>query len=154
MTDTDIRPAPLARLKRYISFAVSGGTGFVVDISVLNLFAFGFGLDPYLSRVIAIGVAMMVTWQINRHVTFRDQVKRGSARDLAAEGGRYVVVAVVAAAVNWAIYAATIWTVPVAAPQLARLIGEGLPSFGAFVGSGIAMIVSYLGYSRFAFRPH
>jgi putative flippase GtrA len=156
MTPTTAAPANdwTARLKRYASFAISGGVGFTVDVGMLNVLAVGFGMNAYLARVIAIGCAMMATWQINRRVTFRDRVKRGSARDLASEGGRYIAVALVSAVVNWGVYAATIRAVPVVAPWLGNALGELLPTFGAVVGSGVAMLVSYYGYSRFAFRPH
>lgn len=145
-------PHVAARLERVIKFAFTGGIGFVVDVSILSALTMVFGVNPYLARVGAMGTAMTVTWLINRRFTFKTHDKVTDARGMAAEGGRYGLVAVIAALVNYGVYALTLWSMP----QIVW-VGRNLsPPMAAVVGSGVAMFVSYYGYSRFAFRhgPH
>lgn len=143
-----VSPALAARLERVIKFAFTGGVGFVVDVGLLTLFTVHFDANPYVARVFAILIAMTVTWLINRRFTFKVHDRVTETRDLVAEGGRYGLVAVGAALVNYGVYAATLFAMPDV------LIGnEDLsPPIAAVVGSGVAMFFSYYGYSRFAFR--
>lgn len=143
-----LSPSLRARLERILKFATTGGIGFAIDVGTLTLLNAGFGVNPYVARVFAIAVAMFSTWMINRRWTWKVHEKTTSARAVAAEGVRYVAVAIGAALVNYGIYAATLYT-------LAGLI-EGfddlLPPVAAVVGTAVAMFVSWFGYSRFAFR--
>lgn len=141
-------PATRARLERIAKFAMTGGIGFVVDVGVLSILTMGFGANPYGARIVAIGVAMTTTWLINRRFTFKVHDKVTDTRAIVAEGGRYGLVAVGAALVNYAAYAACLW-------GLGRIgIGPASlwPPFSAAFGSGVAMFFSWFGYSRFAFR--
>ena len=141
-------PTVAARLERVIKFAFTGGIGFVVDVGMLTLFTIAFGVNPYVARVFAILIAMTVTWMINRRFTFKTHDKVTDARAMAAEGGRYGLVAVTAALVNYGVYAATLFVMPDVLVDNEDLS----PPIAAVVGSGVAMFVSYYGYSRFAFR--
>jgi putative flippase GtrA len=98
------------------------------------------------------GTAMTVTWLINRRFTFKTHGTVTDARGMAAEGGRYGLVAIIAALVNYGVYALTLWSMP----QIVWAGRNLSPPMAAVVGSGVAMFVSYYGYSRFAFRhgPH
>ncbi len=143
-----LSPALRARLERILKFAMTGGIGFAIDVGTLTLLAAGFGVNPYLARVFAIAVAMFSTWMINRRWTWKVHDKTTDARAVVAEGVRYVAVAVGAALVNYGVYAATLFT-------LDRMIDgwkDLLPPVAAVVGTGVAMFVSWFGYSRFAFR--
>lgn len=141
-------PAIAARLERLIKFAFTGGVGFVVDVGMLTILAVWLDMNPYGARVFAILIAMTVTWLINRRFTFKVHDKVTDARDVVAEGGRYGLVAVGAALVNYGVYAATLYAMPDV------MIGaeDVSPPIAAVVGSGVAMFFSYYGYSRFAFR--
>ena len=143
-----VSPATAARLERVIKFAFTGGIGFVVDVGMLTILTAGFGVNPYLARVFAILIAMTVTWLINRRFTFKVHDTVTDARAIAAEGGRYGLVAVSAALINYGAYALTLFLLPrqiLGTPDLG-------PPLSAVVGSGVAMFFSYWGYSRFAFR--
>jgi len=141
-------PALAARIERVMKFAFTGGIGFVVDVGMLTILNAGFEVNPYIARVFAIMIAMTVTWLINRRFTFGTHDKVTDARGLAAEGGRYGLVAVSAALINYGVYAATLYLMP------ETLFGSDdlPPPIAAVVGSGVAMFFSYYGYSRFAFR--
>jgi putative flippase GtrA len=152
MFDLDRRLTPelAERLARILKFAMTGGLGFVVDVGILSVLTVVFDVNPYGARVVAILVAMTTTWLVNRRFTFKVADRVSDARAVAAEGGRYGLVAVAAALVNYAVYAVTLWSLPV------EIFGtdDFSPPLAAVVGSGVAMFVSYFGYSRFAFRIH
>jgi len=146
-----LSPALAARLERVLKFAMTGGIGFVVDVGVLTLLTndhFMINMNAYVARVFAILIAMTTTWLINRRFTFKVHDKVTDRRELVAEGGRYGLVAVSAALVNYGVYAATLYSLP------DQMFGTDdiQPVIGAVVGSGVAMFFSYYGYSRFAFR--
>ena len=124
-----------ALLARFSRFALVGGLGFIVDAG-LTLSLIAWGVDPFSARVVAIGLAMLVTWRLNRAITFGQ-----SGTSQRSEGLRYGSVALFAAALNYATYAALLLLVP------------GLwPLVAVAVATGTSMLVSYIGYSRFAFR--
>lgn len=122
-------------LKRFSRFGLVGGIGFVVDAG-LTLTFIQAGLDAFSARLIAIALAMLVTWRLNRAITFDD-----SGASQRSEGLRYGAVAITAAVINYASYAAL---------MLAFL---GLfPVFAVAAATGVSMAISYLGYSQYAFK--
>lgn len=122
-------------LDRLARFALVGGTGFIVDAGLTSGLQV-WGLDIYVSRLIAISLAMFVTWRLNRAITFG-----ASPRRQVREGAVYVGVAVAAATLNYGIYITLMLFVP------------GMAALVAVAGAtGVSMIVSYLGYSRLVFR--
>lgn len=122
-------------LRKLFWFAFAGGTGFLVDAGSLSLIIWLTPIGPFVARVLSIAIAMAYTWAINRTLTFGR-----SGRNLASEGARYGLVGVVAALVNYGTYSACLLIWPPLWPVIA-----------AAIGSGVAMVFSYLGYSRFVF---
>ncbi len=112
-----------------------GGIGFVIDAGLTTTLIHA-GLDPFSARVIAIAFAMLVTWRLNRAITFG-----ASDTSQKSEGARYFAVALAAAAVNYAAYAGLMLTLPALIPAIAVALA-----------TGVSMVVSYLGFSRFAFK--
>ncbi len=132
------RPGPRVNTvlpNRFSRFVVVGIAGFIVDAG-LTTTLIQFGLDPFTARLIAITTAMLVTWRLNRAITFGQ-----SATSQKAEGLRYSVVATLAAIINYLSYAVLV------------LIFPGIfPVFAVAIATGTSMCVSYIGYSRYAFR--
>lgn len=126
---------PRSTLERLIRFALVGGTGFVVDAG-LTMGLQVWGADIFSSRLIAIALAMFVTWRLNRAITFG-----ASAGGQVREGALYVLVALAVAGVNYAIYVALMLLVP----GMIALIAVA-------AATGVSMVLSYLGYSRLVFR--
>jgi putative flippase GtrA len=141
-------PEVARRLERIVKFAVTGGIGFTVDIGLLTLQTAVFDINPYTARLLAIAVAMTTTWLVNRRFTFKVHEQVTDAKAVVAEGGRYVLVAVGAALVNYGIYAGALQVLP------HEILGTDdlAPPIAAVFGTLVAMFVSYFGYSRFAFR--
>jgi putative flippase GtrA len=122
-------------MKKLFWFAFAGGTGFSIDAGSLMLILHFTPVGPFIARILSIAIAMGATWLINRTFTFGK-----SSRNLASEGFRYLTVGIVSALVNYAVYSACLLIDPTLWPVLATA-----------VGSGVAMLVSYFGYSRFVF---
>jgi putative flippase GtrA len=120
---------------RLLRFLLVGGTGFAVDALTLALLNGGLGMDPFSARVLSMCAATVVTWRCNRAYTFGASKRRQSA-----EGARYAAVAALACAVNYGVYALLL----VAWPRVT-------PLGAVVVATGVAVGVSYLGYSRFVF---
>lgn len=124
-----------AALTKFARFAGVGGTGFIVDTG-LTLLLIHRGIDPYTSRIFAIIFAMITTWRLNRALTF------GASRtSQTSEGARYFIVAILAAILSYAIYASLLITFTGFPPALAIVIAVGTTT-----------LVSFFGYSRFAFK--
>ncbi|AZO04341.1 MULTISPECIES: GtrA family protein [unclassified Mesorhizobium] len=120
---------------RLIRFTLAGGIGFAADAAALWLLLAAAPLGALSARVLSIGFALCVTWQINRHVTFAP-----SSRSIAEEGARYGGVGIATSIVNYLVYCAVLLALP-ALPPLAALV----------IASIVAMTLSFLGYSRLVF---
>ncbi|WP_181700410.1 GtrA family protein [Chthonobacter albigriseus] len=125
---------------RLVRFVFVGATGFAVDAGLTEALVAA-GSSPLVARVFAFAVAIGVTYGLNRAITFADRKSAREAGGRVAEGGRYLAVNLAAMAVNYAVFAAVLTAAPGLRPMLA-----------VAAGSGVAMVVSYLGYSRFVFR--
>jgi putative flippase GtrA len=124
-------------LLRLTSFAVAGGSGFIVDAMVLLLLIEHTPLGPFTARIFAIAAAMFTTWLINRTFTFGK-----SDRHVVKEGARYGFVAVLGAGLNYAIYSGLLLAAPETISPLGALV----------IAVAIVTVFSYVGYSRFVFN--
>jgi putative flippase GtrA len=123
-------------LPRPLRFLGVGGFGLITDLAIFTI-AMDHGLHPLVARLISLAIATLVTWRLNRALTF-DR----SGRHAADEAMRYAVVAATAQAVSYGVFAGLVLTVLAALPQAAVI-----------AGSAAAAVVSYTGQSLFAFRP-
>ena len=124
------------RLPRALRFVIVGGLGLVTDLGVFTLIA-TYGHHPLVIRIVSLAVATVVTWRLNRALTFAR-----SHRAPHEEALRYALVTAVAQGTSYAVFATLVVTRLAALPQLALLCG-------AFVGA----FVSYNGHRLFAFAP-
>lgn len=121
-------------LPRFVRFLGVGGFGLVTDLGVLTI-AMSLGLHPLGARVLSLVAATLVTWRLNRALTF-DR----SGRHQAEESTRYVLVTLVAQGTSYAIFAALVLTVL-----------HGVPQAAALVGAAAAAGISYNGHRLFVF---
>jgi putative flippase GtrA len=119
-------------------FGAIGSVGFLIDAGVLTWLVTERGWDLYESRMLSFALAVSATWYLNRRFTFTNRV----SIDRAGEYGRYVAVQVTGALLNLAVYV----TIVATTPSLAAY-----PAVPLAVGSGVAMIVNFVGARRFAF---
>jgi putative flippase GtrA len=124
------------RLPRPLRFIGVGSLGLITDFSVFTLLI-GSTPRPLLMRLVSMAIATLVTWRLNRALTFDD-----SGRHPGDEAMRYAIVTVTAQGTSYAVFAALVLTVLGAIPQLALLIG-----------AAVAALVAYNGHRLFAFAP-
>lgn len=122
------------RVPRPLRFLGVGGLGLITDLGVFSLL-FALGPHPLIARVVSLAAATLVTWRLNRALTF-DR----SGRAQHDEAMRYALVTLVAQGTSYAIFAALILTRLAAVPQLALLIGAACAAF-----------ISYNGHRLYAF---
>jgi putative flippase GtrA len=123
-------------MKRLFWFLIAGGGGFLIDAGITHLLVTVFHVSPFAARIPAIVMAMGFTWLINRSRTFGP-----SRHSLAVEGFRYWAVGITSALLNYAVYSALIYQLPMLQPVAAIVFA-----------SAAAMAYSFFGYSRFVFR--
>jgi putative flippase GtrA len=144
----DVIPAPATfhgdPVRRFIEvvprplrFLTVGTLGLITDLAVFTV-VFAHGLPPLLARLVSLIVATLVTWRLNRALTFDSSGHRPSR-----EVVRYATVAGCAQVVSYLMFAVLVVTVFAATPQLAVL-----------VGAAVGALVSYNGQALFTFRPH
>jgi len=141
-----IKPAVSAhgRMAEQIpAFAMIGLIGYLVDAGITFAGAKYGGLSPELARPPGFIVATILNFVLNRLITFRH-----SRAPFARAFLRYCGVASVGLAVNYAVYSACVFFAPRAGNAITPAI---LPLFVA-AGSGVAMVLTFVGFRFFAFR--
>ena len=71
-------------MNRIVRFLCVGAVGFFADAAMLALLTSILGIEPLIARCLSIAFALMVTWLLNRTLTFGS-----SSRGMAIEGARY-----------------------------------------------------------------
>lgn len=115
--------------REFLSFAVVGAIGFVVDLGVLYLVAPTLGW--YGGRVVSFIAAATSTWALNRRYTFAE---RRSGSSIWREYARYLLTMLGGALVNYGAYVLAL-----------HWIGGPLaPALGVALGSGAGLVVNFL----------
>lgn len=122
--------------KHWLGFLISGGLAFAIDATTTKLLTSIFGVPVLASRIVGISLAMIAGWLAHRQLTFRLATPPTLHEFL-----KYAGVAWVAAAINYAIFAAIIFIYPTIEPLIALAIS-----------SIIAMAAAYLGMRFGAFK--
>jgi putative flippase GtrA len=123
-------------LPRPFRFLGVGALGLTTDICVFTLLM-GFAPRPLLMRLFSLAAATLVTWRLNRALTF-DR----SGRRQGDEALRYATVTAAAQGTSYAIFSALVLTVLGTLPQAAIV-----------VGAAVGALVAYNGHRLFAFAP-
>jgi putative flippase GtrA len=133
---TDALRALLAPLPRPVRFLIVGSCGLLTDVGFFTLL-FAYGMHPLIARVFSLALATLVTWRLNRHLTFTH-----SGRHQADEAMRYAAVSATAQGIGYAIFAVLALTSLSSIPQLAIMIG-----------AAAVTAISYNGHRLIAFMP-
>ena len=146
-TPTELKDLARRLFHEFVRFGVVGLFGFVVDVGLFNLLAFGRTTvlhdSPLIAKTVSVTAATAVTWIGNRYFVFRH--RRG------ADTGREALMFVVFSLSGMAIAVGTLWfshyvlglTSPLADNISANVIGLGLASAFRFAT-----------YRTFVFRHH
>jgi putative flippase GtrA len=124
------------RLPRPLRFLGVGALGLVTDLGVFTGFVVYFD-RPLTMRLISLAAATLVTWRLNRALTFD-----ASGRHQGEEAMRYAAVTLVAQGISYAVFAVLVLTV-----------FDFLPQAALVIGAAIAASFSYFGHRLFAFAP-
>ena len=108
-------------------FGFVGLSAFALDYGVLAA-TIQLGASPYAGRVLSMALAMVLTWVLNRRLTFKTSAPP-SWREFAA----YTGLALAGIALNYAIYSAVLWA---GASLLAAMV----------LGTGIAAVFNFWRY--------
>ena len=126
----------------FMRFCCVGLLGFVVDFGVL-ISIVDLGVHKIAGKFLSFSVAVVATWLANRLWTFRGH--DGPKLSLAREFGSYLTVQSVGFAVNFAVYSAVIYSVPLKNEHLQLLAGS-------LAGTGAGLVINYLGAKHLVFR--
>ena len=133
-------PDPLRVLAEFLPrpfrFLAVGAIGLTTDICIFTILV-GYAPRPLLMRLFSLAAATLVTWRLNRALTF-DQ----SGRHQGEEALRYAIVTAASQGTSYAVFALLVLTVLGLLPQGAIVIG-----------AAIGAIVAYNGHRLFAFAP-
>jgi putative flippase GtrA len=127
---------PGSPLRHYCGFLLAGALALITDGALLVIQTRTMGLDPLLARPFAIAVAMVVSWLINRTVTFAV-----AAPPTLREFARFAAVSWTAQVVNYLLFA-TVLVIRPATPALFALV----------LASLVAMFISYFGFRYRVFQ--
>jgi putative flippase GtrA len=133
---TDQVRALAERLPRPLRFIAVGCIGLATDLGVFTLIALHLPY-PLVVRLISLAAATVVTWRLNRAITFAR-----SHRAQHEEAVCYAIVTAAAQGTSYAVFAALVLTAFGALPQAALMCGAVV---GAFV--------SYNGHRLLSFAP-
>jgi putative flippase GtrA len=122
------------RLPRPLRFLGVGSFGLVTDFCVFTILM-EYAPRPLLMRLGSLAAAALVTWRLNRALTFDD-----SGRRQHDEAMRYVAVTAASQGTSYAVFAALVLTLFSTLPQAALVIG-----------AAIGAVVGYNGHRLFAF---
>jgi putative flippase GtrA len=123
--------------RRFVSFAVVGVVGFVVDASVVWMAIHWLKIGPYVARIGSYLAAATVTWWLNRTFTFR------STSPAQSEFVKFLIGNSLGAALNFAIYSAIIAFFGAA---------NWLPVAAVAAGSLAGLCVNFVVSSNFVFQ--
>jgi putative flippase GtrA len=137
-------PAPGRITEQIPAFAAIGVVGYFVDAGITFLGAKYLGLSPESARPPGFIIATIVNFALNRAITFRR-----SRAPVFRAFLRYCGVASFGLAVNYAVYSACV----LLAPSVGIAVTPGMLPLFIAAGSGAAMVVTFVGFRFFAFRP-
>ena len=125
----------LSVVRRFGGFAIAGLSGFVIDAGLTEALAAS-GVSPYLGRILAVAVAITVTYTINRNFTWKERRARVSGRR-----ARYLAVSLASIGANYLVFAAVL-----------ALLSGLRPVLAVAAGTSVGMVMNFVGYSRFVFK--
>jgi putative flippase GtrA len=116
-------------VRHYGGFLAAGLAALATDTAVLTALTRGAGVSPFIARPVGIGLAMIVSWLINRNVTFKT-----SAPPSVGEFAKFASVAITSQAINYLVFAALLLSYPAMMPEVALLLACLVSMFTSYAG--------------------
>ena len=127
----------------YLRFALVGGSGFVVDETILTILHYGLGIDRYSARAVSIFCAATFTWWGNRNLTFAEHATTGGLGDLAQEWFKFMLANGIGALVNYSVYTLLVSFAPFPFDN---------PLVATAAGVAVGLVFNFTLSKRFVFR--
>ncbi len=115
--------------RHYGGFVLAGLSALATDTAVLSLLTRVAGLSPFVARPFGIALAMVVSWAINRSLTFA-----ADKPPSLVEFSRFAGVSITSQIVNYSVFAALLLAVPRLMPELALLMACFVSMFVSYIG--------------------
>jgi putative flippase GtrA len=123
-------------LPQPVRFLGVGGAGLITDLAVFTAIPMHAN-HPLAARIVSLAAATLITWRLNRALTFR-----ASGRPQHHEALRYAGVTAISQGTSFAVFSVLVLTVLAMAPQAALI-----------AGAAAGAMVAYAGHMLFAFDP-
>ena len=121
-------------MRHYGGFILAGSTALVTDISVFQALYALVSVNAFIARLLSITVAMIVSFLINRAVTF---AVPGRPRFI--EFLRFAAVAWMSSGLNYILFATVMLAAPGTWPVLAILLATAISMFASYMGMRMAV---------------
>jgi putative flippase GtrA len=125
-----------SRLPPFVRFGFVGMAGLASDTSMFTALTLN-GMHPFVARLFSLAFATLVTWALNRRITFDKQ-----PRKVGHEASRYVLVTLVAQGVSYSVFVTLITIFPHVLHQLSL-----------FAGAVAGAVLSFNGHKLVSFAP-
>ena len=122
-------PEPISKFRHFGGFVLAGVLAFATDAGVLKLLTATTPLGPFVARPIAIFLAMIVSWGINRTITFAE-----ASSPSWSEFTKFAAASFGGQLVNYLVFAAILTLRPTTDTTLAIAIASGFAMFAAYAG--------------------
>ncbi len=126
----------MSTLPAFVRFGFVGCAGLFSDTLAFTALCM-FGWHPFLARLLSLAFATLVTWSLNRRITFDKQPRR-----IGNEASRYVMVTLVAQGLSYSVFVTLITIFPHVLPQISLVAG-------AVAGA----VLSFNGHKLVSFGP-
>ena len=120
---------PVSKLRHFGGFVLAGVLAFATDAGVLKLLTATTSLGPFVARPIAIFLAMIVSWGLNRTITFAE-----TRPPSWPEFTKFAAASFGGQLVNYLVFAAILTLRPATDTTLAIAIASGFAMFAAYAG--------------------
>lgn len=111
-------------------FLIVGTIGFIVDAGLTHILAKEIGFYPVIARIPAIALAIIVTFLLNKTLTFKNK-----NQDWIKAFGAYIATQGASQTVNFVIYSILVWFSPLMQNQ---------PAIAVAIGSIAAMTLTFI----------
>jgi putative flippase GtrA len=119
----------VSKFRHFGGFVLAGLMAFVTDAGVTKLLTSTPSLSPFVARPMAIFLAMLVSWGLNRTITFAE-----TRAPSWSEFAKFAVASFGGHVVNYLVFAAILTLRPATDTTLAIAVASGAAMFVAYAG--------------------
>jgi putative flippase GtrA len=120
---------PISKFRHFGGFLLAGVLAFATDAGVTTLLTATTSLSPFIARPVAILLAMLVSWGINRTITFA-----ATSPPNWTEFTKFAAASFGGQLVNYLVFAAILTLRPATDTTVAIALASGVAMFAAYAG--------------------